>query len=96
MQYISYILYLVVIATLITTVFYSYRSRRAKEFRLKGLYAARMNISIGFMMTAIAVIQLFLFVDSMVRVIVGTVFLLVGLFNLFAGIRNHSYFSAMK
>jgi len=55
-----------------------------------------MNISMGTMMLAIALIQIALFEPSTVRVIVGVVFLLIGLFNLFAGVRNHSIFSRME
>lgn len=81
--------------SLILTVFYSYKSRRNADGRLRGLYAARMNICMGIMLLFIALIQIF-YPGSTLRVIIGAIFMLLGLFNLFAGIRNHGYFSRMK
>lgn len=77
------------------TVFFSFRARRSPDGRLRGLYAARMNISMGIMLILIAMIQMFMFSGSTLRVIVGAVFMLLGLFNLFAGLRNHAHFSRM-
>jgi len=85
---------LIVLFSLLS-VFFSIRARRARDGRLRRLYAARMNISMGVMLILIAVIQIFMFSVSTMRVIIGTVFLLLGLFNLFAGLRNHSHFSRM-
>jgi hypothetical protein len=50
----------------------------------------------GAMLISIAIIQLFLFTGSTVRVIVGAVMLLLGLFNLFAGIRNYGLYDRIK
>jgi uncharacterized membrane protein len=61
-----------------------------------GLYTAKMNICMGLMLLFIATIQILLFEGSTVRVIVGSIFLLIGLFNLFAGLRNHSVYSRLK
>lgn len=76
--------------------FFSTKSRRATTIKSRGIYGARTNICMGLMLVIIALIQLMLFEGSTVRMIVGTVFLLLGLFNLFAGIRNHAAFSRMK
>lgn len=75
------------------SVLYSVRYRRTPDGRLRGLYNARMNISMGLMLILMAIIQMFLFSGSTVRVIVGALFLLLGIFNLFAGLRNHAHFS---
>ena len=75
------------------SVYFSFRSRRADTVKQSGIYAARMNICMGIMLISIALIQILLFDTSTVRVIVGSVFLLLGLFNLFAGLRNHSIYS---
>lgn len=83
---------LIVIA-LCFSLFFSYRFRRESDPKRRGLLAARMNISMGLMLIIIAVTQLFFFEDSVTRRIFGTVCLLLGLFNLFAGIRNHLHFS---
>lgn len=77
----------------IGSVYFSFRYRRSADGRLQGLYASRMNICMGLMLVFISLIQLFLFSGSTARVIVGAVFLLLGLFNLFAGLRNHAHFS---
>ncbi|KIL35564.1 hypothetical protein SD71_13010 [Cohnella kolymensis] len=83
---------LIVVTSAASAVF-SFRARRTADARLRGLYAARMNISMGLMLIFIAVIQMFLFSGSTVRVVIGALFMLLGLFNLFAGLRNHSHFS---
>lgn len=84
---------LFVAVTAVLSLVFSYRSRRASDPILRGLNASRMNISIGLMLIFLALIQMVLFSGSTLRVIVGAVFLLMGLFNLFAGLRNHSYFT---
>ncbi|GIQ69865.1 hypothetical protein DUZ99_07215 [Xylanibacillus composti] len=76
--------------------YFSTKSRRADTVKLRGIYGARTNICMGLMLIIIALIQLMLFEGSTIRLIVGTIFLLLGLFNLFAGIRNHSAFNRMK
>ncbi|WP_420888798.1 YtpI family protein [Cohnella candidum] len=90
---IQWVLGALIILTSLSSVFFSVRSRRSANGRLRGLYAARMNVSMGLMLLFIALIQMTLFSGSTVRVIVGALFFLVGLFNLFAGLRNHSHFS---
>ncbi|MNN91914.1 hypothetical protein D3C81_2100970 [compost metagenome] len=47
-----------------------------------------MNISMGFMLIVLALIQMFMFSGSTVRVVVGALFMVIGAFNIFAGIRN--------
>ncbi|MFS0727296.1 YtpI family protein [Paenibacillus sp. 1P07SE] len=85
-----------IITALLSSVFFSLRARRSKDQRLRGLYAARMNISMGIMLILMAGIQMIMFTGDTVRVIVGTLFLLLGLFNFFAGLRNHRHFSTLK
>lgn len=85
-----------VIASLAATVYYSLKHRRSADPKTRGLLAARMNIVMGIMLILLALIQMLLFTGSTVRVIVGAVFLLLGLFNLFAGLRNHSIYRSLK
>jgi hypothetical protein len=92
-QALQSILYAAVVATSVLSVYFSFRSRRADTVKKSAIYAARMNICMGIMLICIALIQILLFDSSTVRVIVGTVFLLLGLFNLFAGLRNHMFYS---
>lgn len=60
---------------------------------MRGLLQAKMNISMGVTLVGIALIQIFLFESSWLRAIIGAVFLVMGLFNMFAGIRNRRLFS---
>ncbi|UHA76144.1 YtpI family protein [Paenibacillus sp. 481] len=92
MQSILWGLVLLICLTSGLSVFYSIRSRRSSHAGYRGLYAARTNICMGFMLVFIALIQMFMFEGSTVRVIVGAVLLVLGAFNLFAGLRNHGHF----
>lgn len=83
----------IIFVTLIFSVSYSFRARKTEDPRLRGLYSARMNIAMGVMLIVIAVTQLFFFNDSNLRRVFGTICVLLGLFNLFAGLRNHSTFN---
>ncbi|MCS7463618.1 YtpI family protein [Paenibacillus doosanensis] len=87
------ILPVLIVITLAVSVFYSFRSRRSQDPKLRGLYASRMNIAMGLMLIVIAITQLFFFTDSNTRRIFGIVCFLLGMFNLFAGLRNHSIYS---
>lgn len=91
-QVLLWVFAILIIATSVMSAVYSYRSRRTADAKLRGLYAARMNISMGLMLIFIALIQMFLFSGSTLRVVVSGLFMLLGLFNLFAGLRNHSHF----
>lgn len=97
MKWATYIIDVAALVSAIFALYYSFKSRRTADVNLRGLLGAKMNISMGIMLTLLAVIQLFLFDSvtegSTVRVIIGTFFLLIGLFNIFAGIRNRKMFS---
>jgi uncharacterized membrane protein len=54
-----------------------------------------MNICMGLMLIFIAALMMILFTGSSVKVVVGGLFILLGLFNLFAGLRNHSHFARL-
>lgn len=95
LEWLQYFIFAAVLFCSLTSVYYSVRSRRSESSRLRGIFAARTNIFMGLMLTLIAFTQLFLFISSYVRMGVGVVFLLLGLFNLFAGLRNHSMYSRM-
>jgi uncharacterized membrane protein HdeD (DUF308 family) len=91
----QWVLGALIIVTSILSVRYSFRARRATDRRLRGLYSSRMNISMGIMLIFISLIQMFLFSGSTLRVVVGALFLIIGLFNLFAGMRNHSHYTRL-
>jgi Zn-dependent protease len=92
----QFILFASIVVLLGFAVYYSFRSRREKDPKNRGIYAARMNMFMGIMLIMIAITQLFFFTDSSFRRIFGVVCVLLGLFNLFAGIRNYSYFQRMN
>jgi hypothetical protein len=93
MQTIQTVLFAFIIITLVISVYCSFRYRRSVDPKQRGLWSSRMNIMMGVMLIAISVTQLFFFVDSNTRRVFGTICLLLGLFNLFAGIRNYGFFS---
>ncbi|TFE27837.1 YtpI family protein [Cohnella luojiensis] len=84
-----------IIVTCFLSALYSFRSRRTNDGLQRGLYASKMNISMGLMLIFIAIIQMFLFSGSSLRVVIGALFFLLGLFNLFAGMRNRSHFTRL-
>ncbi|TNJ58681.1 hypothetical protein FE784_38015 [Paenibacillus hemerocallicola] len=96
MQWLHGALLVIFACSLFGSVLFSVRYRRQVSRKARGMDAAKMNISMGAMLISIAIIQLFLFTGSTVRVIVGAVMLLLGLFNLFAGIRNYSLYDRIK
>jgi len=50
----------------------------------------------GFLLLQMALVQIVLFEPDTIRIIIGSTFLLIGLFNLFVGLRNISIFTRMK
>jgi hypothetical protein len=92
----QWILGIAIIATCFFSALYSFRARRVADVRLRGLYASKMNISMGLMLVFISLIQMLLFTGSTLRVIIGALFFILGLFNLFAGMRNHSHFTRLE
>lgn len=92
--YLQLAIYIIAILAVGLSIFYSIKARRAAVGKLRGLYNARLNIAMGVMLVCLGFVQLFLFeFDSWIRIGVGVVFLLIGLFNMFAGFRNHAYFN---
>lgn len=93
MPTIQALLSIIIVLSLLLTVYYSYRYRREQDPKLRGLYASRMNIAMGSMLLILAVSQLFFFNDSVIRRIFGVVCFILGMFNFFVGLRNHIHFS---
>jgi len=78
--------------SLLFSIFYSVRSRQMKEPVKKGIIGGKLNISMGAMLVFISAVQLLNSNESTLRIILGAIFLLLGLFNLFAGLRNYSFY----
>jgi hypothetical protein len=95
MQTIQTILFALIVVTLVLSVYYSFRSRKHIDPKQRGIYGSRMNIMMGLMLIIIAITQLFFFADSNIRRVFGTICFLLGVFNLFSGIRNHSHFNRL-
>jgi hypothetical protein len=96
LTWIQIFLFVSIVILLGLSVYHSVLSRRQKDPKKRGIYAARMNIYMGAMLIMIAITQLFFFSESVFRRTFGIVCILLGFFNLFAGIRNHGYFQRMK
>ena len=92
MLILPYVLYAAALLALASWAVFSVRARRAEDPKLRGLHRARVNISMGALLILAAFVQFALFEPDTVRIIVGSAFLLIGLFNLFAGLRNHAYY----
>ncbi|MCG7405846.1 YtpI family protein [Paenibacillus sp. ACRRX] len=95
MYVIQLILTLLICLASISSVFFSFRSRRSKNVLQRGLFAARTNICMGLLLILIAVFQMTMFTGSTLRVIIGAILLALGVFNLFAGLRNHGHFNRL-
>lgn len=74
--------------------YYSFKTRRQTDPAKRGLLQAKQNVAMGLMLTVLSVYPLYLVPGSTVRLLVGALFLLVGLFNLFAGIRNYAVYKS--
>ena len=92
----QYILSTSILITLGLSAFYAIRYRRHTDPIERGILSARMNICMGLMLILLSVTQLFFFTDTAVRRVIATIFILIGLFNLYSGIRNHGAFSRKK
>lgn len=85
-----------ILITLILSVVFSFKSRRSADARTRGIFSARMNISMGAMLLFISLVQLFLSGESTLRIVIGAIFMVLGVFNLFAGLRNLSAYTRAK
>jgi len=94
-QLLQWLLFPGILITLTLSTVFSFKSRRAKDARTRGIQGARMNISMGGMLLFIAAVQLFLSNESTLRIVIGAIFIVIGLFNLFAGLRNLSAYRSM-
>ncbi|WP_211746811.1 YtpI family protein [Paenibacillus sp. Marseille-Q4541] len=93
---IRYALFALLLVSTVTAAFSSIRSRRTRDPQQKGVMQATTNIWMGIMLIVLACIQMFMFQGSTVSVIVEALFLVLGAFHVFAGIRNRSYYSNQK
>lgn len=74
----------------------SIRSHRSSDATSAGLYRSWTNIWMGVMLVVLALILMFVFTGSTLSVIVEALFLIMGAYNVFAGIRNRSYYARLQ
>ncbi|MCE3200066.1 hypothetical protein JI735_20415 [Paenibacillus sonchi] len=91
--FIKYVLFILMIICLIGAAVYSYTSRRAQNPLDKGAKRSIMNILLGAMLVSLSLICMFVFRGSTVNVIIEAVFLLIGAFNIFSGLRSYGFYS---
>ncbi|WP_219836004.1 YtpI family protein [Paenibacillus sp. R14(2021)] len=87
---------IIICFTSLLSVYFSFQSRRTSDNRRRGILGARMNMSMGVMLIFIALFMMLAYTGSTVKVIIGALIIVIGLFNLFAGLRNHSIYRSMR
>jgi len=92
----NWLLVIGILVSLIGSVFQSYKFRRSSDKTVRGKSNAMMNIFMGTMLLLVALLFMLVYSGSTVKVIIGTLFIVIGLFNLFAGLRNLSIYRSMK
>ncbi|GMK38471.1 hypothetical protein PCCS19_15250 [Paenibacillus sp. CCS19] len=90
MYILHWLLTIAIIVTSVVSVTYSFKARRSPDPIVRGLNGARTNISMGAMLIMIALFQMLAFSGSTLKVVIGAVLLVLGVFNIFAGLRNQS------
>ena len=90
------VVFILLIAALGYSVYFSIKYRRQTDARLRGMYQAKQNIAMGLMLVMLAVYPLYLIPGTNLSVTIGIIFLLIGLFNLFAGFRNQSIYRSKR
>jgi hypothetical protein len=92
----TYVFYVLIVLLSVMSVYFSFRSRRSQNPVLRGLHAAKMNLSMGFLLISMALVQWILFEPDTIRIVLGAVFIVIGAFNVFAGFRSYGYYSRLS
>jgi drug/metabolite transporter (DMT)-like permease len=90
---IKYLLFILLVVCMIGAAVYSIASRRAQDPLEKGRKRSIMNVLLGAMLVVLSLMAMFLFRGSTVNVIVEAVFIVIGAFNIFSGLRSHGYYT---
>ncbi|MGG1877193.1 YtpI family protein [Paenibacillus cisolokensis] len=93
---IRYALFIILVLSCISAALYSIRARRMPDPADRGINLAMMNICMGIMLASLSLVCMFLFSGSTTAVIVEAAFLVLGAFNLFAGLRSRDYYKKLK
>ncbi|MHA0857776.1 YtpI family protein [Paenibacillus sp. CMAA1364] len=90
------VLMVLIIATCIASAYYSLRSHRSADPVDRGVFSSITNIFMGIMLILLSITFMFIFHGSTPAVIIEALFMVLGAFNLFAGIRNRKYYTHQK
>ncbi|MDQ0191808.1 YtpI family protein [Paenibacillus wynnii] len=93
---IKYLLFILLAIFAINAAIFSIASRRATDPLVKGQKRSIMNVLMGAMLVDLALMAMFLFHGSTLAIVVEALFILIGLFNIFSGLRSNGYYSRMK
>ncbi|WP_440118316.1 YtpI family protein [Paenibacillus sp. QZ-Y1] len=92
----KYVLIAIFALAMVCSALNSIRSRRTTDAATAGLYRSWTNIWMGGMLIILALILMFVFTGSTLSVVVEALFLIMGAYNLFAGLRNRSYYARIQ
>ncbi|AIQ28703.1 hypothetical protein P40081_11340 [Paenibacillus sp. FSL P4-0081] len=93
---IKYLLFVLLVVFMISAAMYSFSSRRAADPLIKGLKRSIMNVLLGAMLVTLSLMSMFIFRGSTLNVVIEAAFLLLGIFNIFSGLRSHGYYSRLR
>ncbi len=92
-MFIKYLLFILLVVFVIGAAVYSISSRRATSPQDKGLKRSIMNVMLGAMLVTLSLMSMFLFRGSTINIIVEAIFLVIGAFNIFSGLRSYGYYN---
>ncbi|WP_339223681.1 YtpI family protein [Paenibacillus sp. FSL H8-0332] len=95
-MFIKYLLFALLVIFMVCAAAYSISSRRSTDPLVQGTKRSIMNMLLGGMLVTLSLMSMFMFRGSTLNVVIETAFLLLGLFNVFSGLRSYSYYSRMR
>lgn len=87
-EFIKNAVFILLFVSLGFSVAYSVKYRKQTDPYQRSKYQAKQNTAMGLMMILLAVYPLYLMPGTTISITIGIIFLLIGLFNLFVGVRN--------
>ncbi|KGE16277.1 YtpI family protein [Paenibacillus wynnii] len=93
---IKYLLFILLAVFSINAAIFSIASRRAVDPLVKGQKRSIMNVLMGAMLVDLALMAMFLFHGSTLGIVVEAIFIIIGLFNIFSGLRSNGYYNRIK
>lgn len=95
-MFIKYLLFALLVIFMVCAAAYSISSRRSPDPLVQGTKRSIMNMLLGGMLVTLSLMSMFMFRGSTLNVVIEAAFLLLGLFNIFSGLRSYSYYSRMR